>query len=554
VNGGNLALTKRWQDPYGTSRGTPLSTWPDKHGFVGGYQNTTGLTHLGARDYDPLSGRFLTADPMLDTGNPQALNAYSYGNNSPVSFSDPSGLMWGAACGPDGVLCGTGEAMSDPNYVDNRAYFMKQRGYSQQSIDSFRHIAANSGCKRGSACSKQREQVRGHVKRYSPVTTDPQRLISLWSSLAQQIDGPRPFWNTATGEGDETACYGQRGCREAWIYLLGHGDDVAGAKAIAALYCIEHFDECVSEKNFGDSVNEALADVVMLLAMGAGGRLGADGEAASGAAAGIAGEDAAIAEREALGCPNSFSGNTLVLLGDGEKKAIENVRVGDIVANAEPGSMAVQSHAVVAVHITDDDRDFVDIGLRSLSEAVKITSTDHHLFWDVTVGAWVPASKLRIGHRLSGPDGGEVSIVSLIPYQATIRTYNLTIEGLHTFFVSTGNASVLVHNCGTNWNPKSVKTFGHTFNEHGAGAKNTRSLTDRARSTGQQQGQWLDNDWATEFLKGAHVEGAGPRSIRIPDGLGQVIMPDGSIVPARAATLVPGPGGLYRTAYPILGP
>ncbi|MER6799633.1 RHS repeat-associated core domain-containing protein [Amycolatopsis mediterranei] len=99
VDAGNLAVTKRWQDPYGISRGTPPSTWPDKHGFVGGYQNTTGLTHLGARDYDPLSGRFLTADPVLDTGNPQALNAYSYGNNSPVSFSDPSGMTWGAECG-----------------------------------------------------------------------------------------------------------------------------------------------------------------------------------------------------------------------------------------------------------------------------------------------------------------------------------------------------------------------------------------------------------------------------------------------------------------------
>ncbi|MEV5720514.1 RHS repeat-associated core domain-containing protein [Amycolatopsis mediterranei] len=61
-------------------RGTPPSSWPDLHGFVGGYRETTGLTHLGARDYDPLSGRFLTADPILNTGNPQAWNAYSYSN------------------------------------------------------------------------------------------------------------------------------------------------------------------------------------------------------------------------------------------------------------------------------------------------------------------------------------------------------------------------------------------------------------------------------------------------------------------------------------------
>jgi hypothetical protein len=99
-----------------------------------------------------------------------------------------------------------------------------------------------------------------------------------------------------------------------------------------------------------------------------------------------------------------------------------------------------------------------------------------------------------------------------------------------------------------------VKTFGHTFKTHGAGAKNTNALTDRARSTGNQQGQWLDNDSAAGFLREVHVEGSGPRSVRIPDGLGQVIRPDGSIVPARAATLVPGKNGLYKTGFPIVGP
>ncbi|MFF3389895.1 hypothetical protein ACFYW1_02905 [Streptomyces sp. NPDC002669] len=103
-----------------------------------------------------------------------------------------------------------------------------------------------------------------------------------------------------------------------------------------------------------------------------------------------------------------------------------------------------------------------------------------------------------------------------------------------------------------NWSSRSVKTFGHTFKTHGAGAKNTKALTDRARSTGNQQGQWLDNEAAAQFLRSVHVPGSGPRTVRIPDGLGQVIMPDGTISPARAATLVPGPGGFYRTAYPVV--
>jgi hypothetical protein len=114
----------------------------------------------------------------------------------------------------------------------------------------------------------------------------------------------------------------------------------------------------------------------------------------------------------------------------------------------------------------------------------------------------------------------------------------------------------LVHNSNgcVNWAANSVKTWGHTFKTHGAGAKNTKALTDRARSTGNQQGQWLDNDAAAEFLKGINVEGVGLRSVRIPDGSGQVIMPDGSIVQARAATIVPSPNGLYKTGFPIISP
>jgi hypothetical protein len=134
--------------------------------------------------------------------------------------------------------------------------------------------------------------------------------------------------------------------------------------------------------------------------------------------------------------------------------------------------------------------------------------------------------------------------------------YNLTVADLHTYYVLAGETLVLVHNSNgcVNCASNSVKTWGHTFKTHGAGAKNTKALTDRARSTNNPQGQWLDNDAAAEFLKGLHIEGAGPRSVRIPDGLGQVIMPDGSIVQARAATIIPSPNGLYKTGFPIIGP
>ena len=56
-----------------------------------------GFYHLGARTYDPLTGRFLSADPLPLTAvkreNPQRFNPYSYALNNPYRYQDASGLQ-----------------------------------------------------------------------------------------------------------------------------------------------------------------------------------------------------------------------------------------------------------------------------------------------------------------------------------------------------------------------------------------------------------------------------------------------------------------------------
>ncbi len=52
----------------------------------------TGLYYYGARYYDPEVARFVQADPIVPSpGNPQTLNRYSYVNNNPLKYVDPSG-------------------------------------------------------------------------------------------------------------------------------------------------------------------------------------------------------------------------------------------------------------------------------------------------------------------------------------------------------------------------------------------------------------------------------------------------------------------------------
>jgi len=89
----NLAVTNRYYDPYGNPRGTVPTTWPDSHSYLGQPQDqTTGLDLLGARQYDPATGRFLSVDPVLESGDQRQMNGYSYSGDNPVNSSDPNGL------------------------------------------------------------------------------------------------------------------------------------------------------------------------------------------------------------------------------------------------------------------------------------------------------------------------------------------------------------------------------------------------------------------------------------------------------------------------------
>lgn len=52
----------------------------------------TGLYNFKARLYDPLLGRFISADTVVpDPGNLQSLNRHSYCQNNPIRFVDPTG-------------------------------------------------------------------------------------------------------------------------------------------------------------------------------------------------------------------------------------------------------------------------------------------------------------------------------------------------------------------------------------------------------------------------------------------------------------------------------
>jgi RHS repeat-associated protein len=96
INASTLAVTRRYYDPYGNPVGTPPASWPGNKGFVGGTTDpTTGLVNLGAREYNPATGSFISTDAILNPYEPTDLNPYAYAQDDPATLSDPSGLLPG---------------------------------------------------------------------------------------------------------------------------------------------------------------------------------------------------------------------------------------------------------------------------------------------------------------------------------------------------------------------------------------------------------------------------------------------------------------------------
>ncbi|WP_404474186.1 RHS repeat-associated core domain-containing protein [Microbacterium aerolatum] len=92
----NTGVTQRnYRDPYGAPITMAGGAWADGSGYMNKPATaSTGLTTVGARTYDPVLGKFLSVDPVIDANLPQQNTGYTYSGNNPATFSDPSGLKF----------------------------------------------------------------------------------------------------------------------------------------------------------------------------------------------------------------------------------------------------------------------------------------------------------------------------------------------------------------------------------------------------------------------------------------------------------------------------
>ena len=80
--------------PYGETRYIWGVTPTDRRYTGQRWEAGLGLYDYGARYYDPLLARFISADTIVPSpGNPQALNRYAYVNNNPLTHIDADGHL-----------------------------------------------------------------------------------------------------------------------------------------------------------------------------------------------------------------------------------------------------------------------------------------------------------------------------------------------------------------------------------------------------------------------------------------------------------------------------
>ncbi|MFE3500293.1 polymorphic toxin-type HINT domain-containing protein [Kitasatospora sp. NPDC059160] len=414
IDGTTLTETRRPSDPFGNPRGTQPTTWAGDHGFIGGTKDdATGLTNLGAREYQPTTGRFLSPDPLLDLADPQQWNPYAYSNNNPVNLADPSGLR------PDGTCGGTAACRTTDGHNVDEAWGLQDGGWNVEISKS--ELAYLPGGIGFPEIPDYQNVLKQTVKNLDNLYKDHVRFGKPRYEAEDQVQYIAAALN---------ACHVVKACQKSDVYgtLWDH----------RAGWELENF------APFGPAELSSAAASAERAATQSAGR----------PASGSAGVRAPSGRAGIRGC-DSFPPNTLVLMADGTTKAIGEVQPGDTVEASDPQTGETTGKPVTDKIVTPDDSRFTDLTLAKADKngtpgtETKLTSTAHHPYWDETAHQWVQAENLQPGHRLSTSDREPLLVVSIRTYITEPQAaHNLTIADIHTYYVLAGTTPVLVHNTG----------------------------------------------------------------------------------------------------------
>ncbi|MGW4164701.1 polymorphic toxin-type HINT domain-containing protein [Streptomyces sp. NPDC004788] len=507
---GTLATARRPSDPFGNARGTQpgAGVWAGSSGFVGGTIEETGFTTLGARQYDPVTGRFLSVDPIFSAGDPQSWNSYAYADNNPVDQSDPSGT-----CIP--ADDGSGRCMSAAGW---QRYYEKQEGGgggdgggtpTDAGTTAATQQAKNDNAAKQAAAAEALRQKQAADEALAKAKQEREELMSKIVDVVGDLIGFNDARDCFT-KGDVM------GCINTALNFVPWSKVFKAVKVGIKAFKLWKEGEKAYDAFRGAQKIAREAESAMVAA-----RKTAD-EAAAAEDAAVAAEkkaadDAAKSADEAGSCPiggpHSFPAGTPVQLADGTTKPIEEVKEGDQVLATDPQTGVTRAETVERLITTPDDKDFTDLVLTSDDgKSSKLTTTWHHPFWDATTRRWTEASELADGDKLRTSDGTLITVTRVRNYHEAVVTYDLTVDRLHTYYVLAGNAPVLVHNC-------------ETLGDDEVQAK-------RAREINNAEPSQADFDIHTTAVLDVDVPGVGVKRLVAGNG-------EGGLTPAQITALAP---------------
>ncbi|WP_345564540.1 RHS repeat-associated core domain-containing protein [Streptomyces plumbiresistens] len=436
-------VTRRQYKPFGEAR-DQSGTWIGQRGFVGGAQDdNTGLTNLGAREYDPSIGRLLSPDPLLDPGAPQSWNAYDYADDTPVTGSDPSGACADIDCPTRNCPSCLNRTPIDTNpnspalhdYPGSGSTPTNTKAYAKQYKADVSNSASNAQSEQRALERQKATADASAAAAKRQASGFKHRLLSLVADVLGLTDA----YNCFT-KGDVMGCVNTALTAVPWGKVFKAIK--VGVEAFKVWRALDRAYTAVKDAEEAAKVAE-------------------DAVAAERAVVDAANAESAGAD--AVSCAvHSFAPGTPVRLADGSSKPISKVKAGDTVLATDPQTGVTAPEKIQNVIVTTTDKDFTTLTLdtspvrgppqhsrRHSSPEQTLTTTWHHPFWDATHHRWTDAHYLTAGTELRTTDGTTVTVTGVRNFHQHGITYDLTVGTLHTYYVLAGGTPLLVHNCPT---------------------------------------------------------------------------------------------------------
>lgn len=374
-------------DAFGVER-SEATTWRSHQSYVGGDDDTSGgLVHLGAREYDPSTGRFLSADPILDLADPVQMNGYVYCENNPVTYADPSGLASDGGSSEYGGPSASEEASAKKTLGTTVADVILSIGWA--ALKEFVGWDSVVGCfSRGDvwACGELFLNAIPWTKAYKAfgIAKAAARIAKAINALMKAKEKARKIIELA------------RKARE-----LARKAAAAKKKAAAlAAQLKKKAKEAATRqaKKAAQKTGNAIQKARKAAAKKA--------EPKPRQAKAAKGKDEPSGDGGGGSCPakeaNSFVPGTLVLMADGTTKPIEDVENGDKVVATDPETGETAVETVTAEIVGEGVKHLVKVtvAIGDGERTAQVTATEGHPFWVQELGEWVDATDLRSGEWL----------------------------------------------------------------------------------------------------------------------------------------------------------